>query len=94
MTWQLSLLPKAQSIYQFIVSTASCVCPAALQVAILAAAAPEWEVRNAAHLAFAAVAIRILGYRNLTAVRAGPESIRRPGRGRSRAVSTFAWQAV
>jgi hypothetical protein len=41
---------------------------AALQATILAAAAQQWEVRNAAHLAFAAVAIRILGYRNVTAV--------------------------
>lgn len=69
MTKLLSMLPMVQLIGSCNSRSVSRARPAALQVAILAAAAPEWEVRNAAHLAFAAVAIRILGYRNVTAVR-------------------------
>ncbi len=45
---------------------------AGLQAAVLAAGDPQWEVRNAANLAFAAMAVRLLGYKNLMPVRLCP----------------------
>ena len=45
---------------------------AGVQVAVIAMAAPAWEVRNAASLTFTGLIIRMLGFRNLVKVHIYP----------------------
>lgn len=44
-------------------------CALGLAAAVRGAAAPEWEVRNAANLCFAALVTRVVGYSNIHKVR-------------------------
>lgn len=46
----------------------------AIQTSMLAMVSKEWEVRNAACLAYASSVVRALGYRNIQAVRPAPPS--------------------